>query len=173
MKLKTLLSIALLFSIGTAAQDAIKISVVQDGRLLLLGDDKGNDPFTPNLLTRIHLEGYQRGPGYLTVPISYEYADLSGGAYHRYSAGLGYTINRYEILGRKVEVYGSVEYGHIIRWGGTSQTFVLSLDLSTPLFDKVDLLISNGWTDRSDLSIRWGSGGFRHSLQAGLKCKIN
>ena len=70
-----------IFTLYSSGQDNIEISLQQDGRLLLVGDQKGNDPLTLNLLSKIEIPVYNFEQNHLSTYISAEYADLVGGSY--------------------------------------------------------------------------------------------
>lgn len=174
MKNAILITLMMFFAFAKA-QDGIALTVIQDGRLLLLGDDRGNEALTPNIIARVELQGLQRKVGYLVVPVEYEYADLSGGTYHRYSAGVGYTFNYMPIpmTDKVFELSFLAQYGMIVRFGGgTFDTFVFSNDIAFKVSDRLKLTVSHNLTNRNDLKWRWGTGGFQYSLGAGIKFQI-
>jgi len=109
---QTLIAYLLITSIATAQSD-IQLSINQDARLALLGDDKGNNAFTPNLLIRVDLQDNQRTHGFYVIGIEYEYADLRGGAYNRYAMTAGYTFNKLRL--DNLDLTGLLSYSGIVR----------------------------------------------------------
>ena len=84
--LKTLL---LILAFNTHAQERVSISVLQDARLAVLGDNIGNDAFTPDFIVRLGMEGIGRFK-YVSLRTEWEYANLAGGYYNRGSIFIGY-----------------------------------------------------------------------------------
>ena len=89
-------AIILLAMITTFRCEGQSISITQDPSLAFFKDDYGNSPFTTNIRGKIALEGYQRGLGFLTINMVYEYADLKGGNYNRYGGQVGYTFTAWD-----------------------------------------------------------------------------
>jgi hypothetical protein len=104
------------FSLSLKAQSDIALNISQDARLAFLGDDKGNDPFTADLIARIDLQDIQRKKGYYITGIEFEFANLDKIPYKRYSLNFGYTFNYFSILGNdKIEATALLNYGMTIR----------------------------------------------------------
>jgi hypothetical protein len=55
---KILFAFSFILALYTCGQNKIEISVQQDARLFLVGDQKGNDPLTANLLSKIEVPIY-------------------------------------------------------------------------------------------------------------------
>ena len=88
--MKSLLRILLLtLALNTYAQERVSVSVLQDARLAILGDDIGNDAFTPDFIVRLDMEGIGRF-SYVSLRTEWEYANLAGGYYNRGSLMIGY-----------------------------------------------------------------------------------
>lgn len=75
------------------SQEALSVSIYQDGRLLFVGDEIGNKAPTINIVTQLRMQGHQQKYGYLVVYPEFEFANLKGGKYNRYSANIGYVFN--------------------------------------------------------------------------------
>lgn len=88
------LSILLICSVSFA-QEHITLNTTQDARLLFVGDEKGNEAGTINLTFRSEWQGKQQKYGFMFVAPEFEYADLQGGIYRRYSMNVGYTFNKF------------------------------------------------------------------------------
>ncbi len=83
--------LAMLLLIRNNAQGQA-LSITQDPKLALIGDDRGNNPFTLNVRAKVHLTGNEGKIGYATVNMVYEYADLQQTNYNRYGVQAGYTF---------------------------------------------------------------------------------
>jgi len=73
----------------------ISINLSQDARLALIGDDRGNQPFTTNVNVAAEFRGWQKGNSYFLMRPEIEYADLKGGELYRMTANFGYTFNKW------------------------------------------------------------------------------
>jgi hypothetical protein len=148
-------------------QEKISLNVSVDGRLTLLGDNIGNEPLTLNTLVRFELQGNQQSYGFMFIAPEYEYADLSSGEYHRYSANVGYTFNRYAI--DRLEVGVSMGFGFIVRDSRTFLSMGFQVDLGYRLTDRLRTMITVQLIDRTDIK----NPPLRGSLFGGLKYYLN
>jgi hypothetical protein len=73
----------------------ISLNVSQDARLALIGDERGNEAFTPNINVAAEFRGWQKGNSYFLMRPELEYADLKGGELYRMTANFGYTFNKW------------------------------------------------------------------------------
>jgi hypothetical protein len=113
--LKTTL-LLLIIALTANAQSDIAVSINQDARLAIFGDGNGNNPFTHNTILRVDLQDNQRDLGYYIVGVEYEYADLNGSSYNRYSLNVGYTFNQFNIFWTdKLEATALLNYGMTVR----------------------------------------------------------
>jgi hypothetical protein len=135
-------------------QKNIEISLQQDLRLFTLGDEKGNDPLTINLLSRIEIPIYNFKKNYLTTYISGEYADLVEKNYQRYAIGLGYVIKS---LYRKIGAGAYIDFGKIYRNKESFYSFSLSGELRYKINDKLQFICTSQLTQRKDLSELYNS----------------
>lgn len=162
---KLFLLITLLTVITTQAQESLRFSLNQDVRLATIGDDRGNDAFTPALLFRFDMQGKQQKYGYMVVGFEVEYADLKDiktsqytieNNYKRYSVNVGYTLNR--LFLDNLEATTMVNYGIIDRWGGESfLTFSASGTLSYPITENIRLQGIGQFTQRKDKDWAYGN----------------
>ena len=148
-------------------QEKISINTSFDGRLTLLGDDNGNKAPTLNALIRLEMQGNQQGVGFMYIAPEYEYADLSGGEYHRYSVNLGYTFNQFTI--DRLEVGGSMGFGAIVRDGRTFLSMACQFDFGYRLTDRLRTMITMQFVDRTDVPRLY----LRGSLFGGVKYYLN
>ena len=159
MKLIKYIIVGTLIVIGgmclSHCQDNVSISIYQDAKLAFVGDDKGNDAFTPNILTRVNFNCKQDKNGYGFVFPEFEYAALQGGEYFRYSLNGGYTFNQ---IIPKIEASLTGGIGMIHR----NNVSGLSLGCSGVLSYKLGRFspsIMLQLTDRYDLN-KWRTSGF-------------
>ena len=88
------LFIILLFPLLSFGQ-GISLNISQDARLALVGDERGNHPFTTNVNVAAEFRGWQKGSSYFLMRPEIEYADLKGGELYRMTANFGYTFNKW------------------------------------------------------------------------------
>lgn len=173
----------LLFScFASHAQDAITTNFSQDARLLFVGDDKGNEPGTLNISTRIELQGNQRKSGYFIVAPEFEFARLNLTEYYRYSMNVGYTFTPKERFNSNFfsNFKSTITFGI----GGISHNNSLyftnyssNLQLSYKVSDKVEFFIDTEIVERTDF-IQYGPkydsffNRIRISGKFGIKIKI-
>jgi hypothetical protein len=156
----TLTSVALLiFGLHQcSAQDNIGISLHQDGKLLIIGDNIGNNAGTLDLVFRLKLQGYQDKWGYAIVFPEYEYSNLAGGKYVRYSINTGYVFNKLILDNLEVNITGG--FGWIDRFG-TTYSASFGSELAYKINKKIKASLMNQYTNRSDIgvwrySVLWG-----------------
>lgn len=136
-----------LISCGLYAQSRVTLNLTQDAKLLMFGDDKGNNPGTIDLAFSSEWQSLQGKHGYLFIRPEVEYADLKGGIYRRYSGNIGYTFNQWV---DKIEFSASAGFGTLdydvgySSFGGNLQT---GISLTKDLIFYLDLEI----TERRDL----------------------
>jgi len=92
--MKKFIYIFLLFPLLSFAQ-GISLNISQDARLALVGDERGNEAFTPNINVAAEFRGWQKGNSYFLMRPEIEYADLQGGELYRMTANFGYTFNKW------------------------------------------------------------------------------
>ena len=162
---KNYLIIALMFLMTYAAtsQEQFSVAVYQDVRLLITGDNKGNEALTPNLILRAVMQGNQQTYGYLTIFPEFEYAKLHE-EYYRYSANIGYTLNR--LLIDSVEMGCYAGWGMIKRNNTSFHSFGASGVINYKLNDTFKLSTMLQLTERKDID------AFRFSGFIGLEIKI-
>jgi len=153
--MKHLTYILLLFSALVTAQ--IELSVYQDAKLAVIGDDKGNDAFTTDLVVipRMYNGGtraYNWTHQIFVYPY-FEYADLQDGRYLRYAMGVGYRFK----LPLKINVSPSFDYGAVNRWGSSAFSYNLGLDISYQLTKKLAISTFSSITERPHLRVKWGT----------------
>lgn len=153
-----LLNVVVLFS-----QERVTISVLQDGKLAFIGDERGNEAFTPDLVFRLGLEGNDTDIGYAAAILEVEYAQLKGGDYTRWSAG--YQLNGYV---KDFTLSVSAQFGVIARWNLLPFTTVLNGDVTWMVHQNIGIVLSNQWTYRTDLEVKQ----LRYSLMGGIKVNI-
>ena len=147
--MKTLI-IALLISCSIYAQDNISIEVYQDLKFATIGDkERGYKAGTLDLVLRLSLQGFQDKHGYFVVSPEFEYAEIEG-IYKRYSANVGYTLNKLFIP--KSETSLMLGWGWIDRYGKTSFSGSGSLSYKYLINDKLKVVAMSQFTQRTDLN---------------------
>jgi len=134
-------------TMATTAQTRIGLS--QDARLALLGDDKGNEAFTPNITLRASqairtIEWFSFG-----VYVDYEYADLQD-TFHKWNFGFNPT---FRLFYDKIELDVFYGGGRIYR-GNSNKDFAhweLSGSISVKIKPRVYIFTELKRTWRSDL----------------------
>jgi hypothetical protein len=157
-----------------AGEDArISFGLYQDGRLLFLGDNNGNDPFTLNGRFEFMMESdLKRGQiGSFLLGGTVEYADLSEFDFLRYGVQGGYNFrNNYMKLPLIGEFYYDnalyVGIGNILRGLPDSNSYIsLELTNETQVFltKWLSLNLKLTFMQRGDLEARYGDdkGSFR------------
>ena len=135
-------------------QKNIEVSLQQDLRLFILGDKKGNDPLTVNLLSRVEIPVYNFKKNHLIASISVEYADLVKKNYKRYAIGAGYVINN---LYRRIGAGAYIDFGKIYREKEGFYSFSISGELSYTINDRLQFICTSQLTQRKDLSVLYNS----------------
>ena len=158
--LKTLL---LILALNTYAQERVSVSVLQDARLAVLGDDIGNDAFTPDFIVRLDMEGIGRFK-YVSLRTEWEYANLVGGYYNRGSIFVGYNwlINK---LVLSTHIGPGIIKRRYMKASGGVLAFTFNTDASYPLNNYISITIANQWTNRADVV----NEPIRYSLFGGIK----
>lgn len=163
-RLKFVIIVLLLVCACGFSQEKINVSVYQDARLLLLGDDKGNSALTPNVLFRLEMQGKQMKGYYFVMFPEFEYAEIDG-VYRRYSVNIGWTFN--DLFFSDFEVGATLGYGFINRWSGAFFSSGGSLSVSYGKRLKAGVLLQV--TERKDLDFAYGNNAYRFSGFIGVK----
>lgn len=159
----------LLFTTLLSAQDKISIGVYQDARLLVLGDDNGNEAATLDIKFDISLQGKQFKYYYFELRPQFEYANLSGGKYVSWLINGGWVFNK--LIINNIEIGGYLTTGMIHRWEGSWFTYGLSGDISY----KIGRFKISGLCqliERNDLKQYYGTKGLQPNFYIGLKYEL-
>ena len=138
----------LILSFYNYGQNKIEISLQQDARLFLVGDQKGNEPLTINFLSKLEVPVYNLEKSHLSIYLGVEYADLVGENFKRYSIGTGYIVK--SIYG-KIGAGAYLDFGKIYRKDEGFNSFSLSGELNYRLSEKLKLICTQQLTYRKDL----------------------
>lgn len=136
------------------SQKKVELSFQQDARLLLFGDDKGNDPITFNILSRLEVPIKEFTKSYISTFASFEYADLNSLNYQRYGLGFGYILRN---IYKKFGAGAYFDYGKIYRENRNFNSVSLSGELSYKLSDTFKLVCTQQIKSRRDLKALWNS----------------
>jgi len=137
-------------------------TITQDARLALLGDGRGNDPFTPNVTLKAQVHDFNNSVGYLTIGIKAEYAELISGDYWRYGIEAGHAVR----LPYKITLTPLLGYGVIVRQGFTWQSIEGSLEATYSITDNWAVIGLHTYTQRSEWEL------WRYSFSIGLQYKL-
>ena len=148
--MKSLLRILLLtLAFNSYSQERISVSVLQDAKLAILGDDIGNDPFTADFIVRLDMEGAGRFK-YISLRTEWEYADLAGGYYSRggIMVGLNYIVKNFVLsahIGPNIikRRYMKIE-GGVLAWSFNGE-------LAYNITDRISVIASNQLLNRADV----------------------
>jgi hypothetical protein len=143
--------IVVLYSYG---QNKLEISLQQDVRLFLVGDQKGNNPLTTNILSKIEIPIYNLKKNHFSTYISLEYADLAGKNYKRYALGAGYVVKS---IYRRIGAAAYVDFGKIYRQDEGFSSFGLSGELNYKINDRLKFICTQQLTHRKDLKILYNT----------------
>lgn len=161
---------ALLYAISINAQNnTVDISLQQDLRLLTVGDDRGNDPVTANILSRLEVPLYNFQKSHIAAHASFEYADLIDKNYTRYALGGGYIIDNFS---GKFGIAAYFDYGKIYRETVNFNSFSLSGELNFKVSNRLKIICTQQLTHRKDLKELYGSREYVISGFVGLKYAI-
>ena len=166
MKKLILILVVLIFPIALLGQGDIGLNLAQDLKLATVGDDKGNDAFTPNFIVRVDLQDNQATYGYMVGGVEYEHAALKGGAYNRYSINFGYTFNQFKVLNNnKFELTILGNYGMTVRTlqqidrevDAAFTGFAGSMTLSYPIVENLKIVAIGQLSHRVDKNTLYGN----------------
>ncbi|RCS26358.1 hypothetical protein DUT90_11360 [Polaribacter sp. WD7] len=163
---KLLFIITILSALTFNAQNKVEISIQQDLRLLTVGDEKGNDPITFNVLSRLEVPVFNLKKNHIPAYLSVEYADLKGRNFQRYALGTGYVVNK---LCGKFGGGAYLDFGKIYRESEGFYSFSLSGELTYKISERVKLICSHQLTQRNDLKTLYNSQEFVISGFVGVK----
>ena len=166
--MKTIIKALIFFAvISASAQSNISLSLHQDARLLITGDNIGNNAGTLDLLLRFKMQGNQFKHGYIIVFPEFEYSEIDGN-YKRYSANAGYTFNQFV---KNFEFSATGGYGWIDRYGKTMFSFSGTGEIAYNLgFAKISAI--GQLTERSDLAYYYGDKAIRFSGFIGIEINL-
>jgi hypothetical protein len=154
-------------------ESTMSISIHQDVRLFLFGDDRGNSSFTPDLLVRLEVDAFKLKKSSIRMYFGAEYSDLNSANFQRFLLGVGY-ITKFSFLEKFI--FGLyVDHGIIFRGKGSflikndpphqkkmddeTSYMGLSINFETtyPITKKLRLSLLYQAIDRKDLTSRFGT----------------
>ena len=151
---KLVITLCLLFGLFGYGQNNIEISLQQDVRLFLVGDQKGNSPLTINVLSKIEVPVYNLESSHFSTYISVEYADLIGENFKRYALGAGYIVNS---IYRRIGAGIYVGIGKIYRQEKGFFSYNVSGELNYRINDKLKFIATQQLTQSTDLKKLYNS----------------
>ena len=168
--MKNLTYILLFFSLSIFSQEKVSIAILQDVRLATIGDNRGNEAFTLNILARFKMQGNQHKYGYIVLSPVFEYADLTD-KYYRYGVDIGYTFNK--LILKDFEATTMLGYGFIERKNISTSSVSGTLEISYKINSFLKIIQTNQLTQRTDLKWMYGDNALRYSNFLGIEININ
>ena len=126
----------------------ISLNVSQDARLVLVGDERGNEAFTTNVNLAAEFRGWQKGNSYFLMRPEIEYADLQGGELYRMTANFGYTFNKWI---KDVDFTATIGGGMLIRHELSGLHTQANLQTTWYFTDGIELFLDSEFVQRRDL----------------------
>jgi hypothetical protein len=154
MKKSLLIFSLIIVSAFGYSQSPITLSLQQDARLLLVGDQSGNDPLTANLMAKVEIPIFKFKKNHLAIYPSAEYADLIGGKFERYALGIAYSVKS---LYGKIGAVAFLDLGNIYRQSQEFSSFSLSGELNFKLNNSIQFICTQQLTQRKDLKALYDS----------------
>lgn len=170
--MKKLLFIMTLFIASFAqAQGTVTTQVTQDVRFGVIGDEsRGYPACTVDVVVSVQLQGNQQRFGYMVVYPEFEYADLKFEPYKRYSANVGYTLNR--LFVKNLEVGAAVGYG-ITERAGAHFTWSLNGYTKYKLNETLKLVGNLQYVQRNEFDDLYGTANeWKMSAFLGVEISI-
>lgn len=130
------------------ARQTVDISFHHDSKFLFIGDERGNDAGTLDFILRADFRLKKFAKSYLTVGPSYEYADLAGGTFTRYSLGIGYVQEKVFLKNLSFGVYPN--YGLISRQHVKTGSFGINIELFYKISKRFSLSYVHQTLERTD-----------------------
>ena len=153
------------------AQSDIRLSVHQDLRMLFIGDDRGNNMFTLDILSKLEIDVFKFRNSAVVMNLGAEYADLVGGNYKRFLIGFGY-IKEFQFL-PKFNFGVFINHGLMLRKIGKFMSFSADFEVNYPISKKLRASIIYQLIDRTDLSITFHTRqNIKGSIFTGLKIDL-
>lgn len=162
--MKSLLRTLLLtLAFNSYSQERISVSVLQDAKLAILGDDIGNDPFTADFIVRLDMEGIGRFK-YISLRTEWEYADLAGGYYNRggIMVGLNYIVKDFVL---SAHIGPNIIKRRYMKTEGGVLAWSFNGELAYNITDRFSLIASNQLLNRADVV----NEPIRYSFFGGIK----
>lgn len=161
-KLVLVLLVMLFTSIGNAQ---FTVSALQDARLALVGDDKGNEAFTSNFI--FNATQVISGNKYLNVVAfgEYEFGDLRGGYFKRLGGGFGLNFDNWI---NNFEFQATLGVNRITRNNNNFSAWSLNGDVIYNITNNVSVIMKLQQLNRTDLK----NQPFIYSGFVGVRFKI-
>ncbi len=168
---KTLFWFCLLFSLQSVGQSKMNLSVHQDFRLMLFGDERGNGIFTPDLQLKLEVDAFNFNNSSVIFYIGIEYAHLSSNSFQRFYLGLGY-ITEFPFL-KKFNFGVLLDHGLIFRGGESFMGLSANVEATYLIAKKLRLSLLYQAIDRNDLTTLYNTRrNIKGSVFLGLKMEL-
>lgn len=151
--------------------DSFEISIHQDTKFVFTGDDLGNHAGTIDIIIKVEIPLIKFSRSHVLIFPSYEYAGLHGGAYRRYSVGVGYVYKDIYFKNLNAGIFPDI--GRIFRFNKIVPSFGLGLEVSYRLTKRFSLSYLHQILERTDLKLMYNEEDFiRHSSFIGFKIHL-
>ena len=151
---KIITILILMVNLSMLAQESLIGSIFQDVKLATIGDNRGNNAYTMNLLFELNLELRQNSNGFGTVGFTYEKANLVGEDYIRWAVQFGYVFN--SLFLEDLEIAVKLNWGGIKRFEVTKPSLGGSVDVLYNLTNWLAFSTMFQLVQRSDKTFQYG-----------------
>lgn len=182
IKVTTLLALIIfimLISVKCHSQDKVTFGVTQDVRLALSDDNAGNKAYTPDIIFNMDWECAQFGNFYPALKMQYEYADLHGGTFTKYTVSGGITCNKISMFGYD---YPNLEVGLFLGGGVLARpsishmpdqgVYSIIIEASYKIFKGFRGVLKYEMNNAPDLNYLYKDNTIRHNVSAGIEINL-
>lgn len=166
------LIILLLITLSLNAQ--VNLGVYHDVKLGLKGDG-ANPAGTTDIIFEMEWRGKQFKTHYFALKTQYEYADLTGGKFQRYSVNVGWAFNKLIVDKLEAGIFagiGMIHRGKEMRLGGLP-SYSITGEISYPIAKRLRVGGKYEIVYRSDLKALWDEDKlYKPNFSIGIKYQI-
>ena len=152
------------------SQNSLKLSAHQDLKLLLVGDNKGNNAGTLDVISKLKFEAKEKELGFFIFGIEYERANLQNN-FTRVGGFFGYSFKPFKYTPDFV-ISPAIGYGSIMREDVNVGSYTAHLQIYYQLNNFIRASVLNQFTQRSDLRVLYNDEKLRFSFFVGLEINL-
>ncbi|WP_353777897.1 hypothetical protein [Winogradskyella sp. 3972H.M.0a.05] len=168
--LNLIVATTLCFTINSKAQEQVSLSLHQDLKFAIIGDEQGgHSTRIIDITARFKMQGKQQQFGYMVIYPAFQYANLLG-IYKRYYANVGYSFNRLFI--KNFEAMAGLNYGIQDRFSKSFLTFGADFELSYNISEKFKFSLLAQVVERKDLAVFYDDYKLGFSGSFGLEFNL-